>query len=102
MVDAISSILEAEKKADQILKENNEQVKKIILDAEDVSEKIKERAIVSFKLHKKSRIKEAEKNAEEEYTKVIEEGNIKISNMIKSAEKKESSIIETIVYKVLG
>ena len=97
MNEIISSILEAEKKAEEIVKMSAEKAKAIKQSADEEGEKIKNGAIAVFKLHRTAEIKSAEKRAASEYDAIIESGKGEIERIMKrSADKIEKFAEETV------
>ena len=74
MDEIIASILDAEKRAEEIVRQSAEKAKRIKEDADAESEKIKNGAVAVFKLRRTSAIKEAEKKADALYEEVITKG----------------------------
>ncbi len=93
----ISSILDAEKKADEITDLLTEKAKDIVLSAEEKAEKIRESAILSSKAQKKKAIFSANEKAEEEYIKKINEGEKIAQAIYDNAQKNIDKVAEEIV-----
>lgn len=74
MNEIIASILDAEKKAEEIVKLSVEKSKAIRQSADDDGEKIKNGAIAVFKLNRASALKDAERRATAEYDEIISVG----------------------------
>ena len=92
MNEIINSILEAEKKADEIVKTAQEQSKAIILSSEETAENVRTEAVKSVKEISKKKNAEAEKVALSEYEKVMAEGVKTAEKIKKDAEKKVGQV----------
>ena len=68
MVDTINCIIDAEKKAENIVAHANESAKAIILEGEREAEQIINTAIYSVKVSRLAKLKKATEKAEEKYT----------------------------------
>lgn len=97
MDNVISSILEAEKKADEIIASAAEKAKNIILEGESAAEKIRETAVWSFKAQKKGALLSAEKKASEEYNRIIETGKNKAQDVYTAAVKKSAKAADELI-----
>ncbi len=102
MKEIISSILEAEKIAEQLKIDAQEKAKQMILEADARSEKIREQAITSFKKTKKDSLAVAEIKATEIYDKKIEDGEKQAEALKKDAEKKVDIATQYIIKEILG
>ena len=74
MNEIIASILDAEKKAEEIVKNSIDKAKTIRQNADEEGEKIKNGTIAVFKLHRISALRDAEKRAAKEYDDIVESG----------------------------
>lgn len=101
MTDIISSILEAEKKADEIIKSASEKSKKVRAEGDAQAEKIMNTAIYVFKVSRAKKIQDAEKDADKRYAEIINKENCKTEFFIESAEKAAEAVSENLVKKVL-
>ncbi len=97
MNEVIASILDAEKKAEEIVKLSTEKAKTIRISAEEDGEKIKNGAVAVFKLHRAAAIKSAEKRAEEQYAAIIEEGERSAAEIAKQTAAETDYYAEQIV-----
>lgn len=102
MNEVIASILEAEKKADEIIKNSLNKSKKIREDADIQGEKIKNGAVAVFKLRRASVIREAEKKADAVYEETVREGEKAAVAAAHAAEAGADALSEQIVKDILG
>jgi len=102
MIDVISSILEAEKKADEILKTANAESKAKILSADEQAEKIKADAIADFKTERKETLKKADAEAEKQYADRIEKGKAEAKAICDKALLKTDKTADSIVKEIIG
>lgn len=102
MNDVISSILEAEKKADENILKAQEKAKIEIKNADSESERITSVAISTFKLKRKKALKKAEEDAEKKYNDIILEGDSKTTKIVEEAKPKVGEAIDAIVKEILG
>ena len=102
MNEVIASILDAEQKAEEIVKLSLENSKKIKQDADFEADKIKNSAVTVFKIHRSAVLKDAEKKAEELYEKTIEDGKSYAEKIFSDAEKKAEKISDEIVKDIIG
>ncbi len=100
MNEIISSILEAESRAETILLQSAENSKKIIADADVRSDEIKERAVSVFKMHRKSEIKKAELRAEKLYGEKLCDGEKAAEELVKEANLNLDAAAQFILSKV--
>lgn len=99
MVEIISSIIEAEEKADEKVKGANLTAREMKVSCDNACEKIRFDAIDEFKKHRSLSIKQAEKNAEAEYDRQIKLGEDKASVCTKRAKE---NLIDAVNYIVEG
>ncbi len=99
MQDIISSILDAEKKAEELLDNAYATAKAKRLEGESVAEAIRADAIDAFKLRRTEEIVKAEKNAAEEYDKVVQKGAVDSRGII---EKAQANLGKAADYIVIG
>lgn len=102
MNEVIASILDAEKKAEEIVKNSTEKSKKIRQTADEDGEKIKNGAVAVFKLHRTSALKDAEKKAAAEYDKITESGKAEADKIVGLAADKIDSLAEQVVKGITG
>lgn len=102
MNEVIASILDAEKKADEIVKQSVEKSKKIRQSADEEGEKIKNGAVAVFKLHRASALKNSEKQAAAEYDKIMESGKNDADKIVALSAEKVDSFAEQIVKEITG
>lgn len=102
MNEVIASILDAEKKAEEIVKSAVEKSKTIRENADLDGEKIKNGAVAVFKVHRASSIKDAERAADAEYTAVFNDGKEKAEEVIKTASEKIDDYAEDVVKGIIG
>lgn len=102
MQEVIASILDAENKADEILKTATEKSKEIKRTADDDGEKIKSGAIAVFKVHRASELNSAEKKADAEYESILAAGKSEAEKIAASTSKSIDKLAEEIVNKITG
>ena len=102
MNEIIASILDAEKKAEEIVKNSTEKAKAIKQSAEEEGEKMKNGAVAVFKLHRTAEIKDAEKRASKEYDAIIDDGKRRAEEIVKSAADKIDIYAEQVVKGITG
>ena len=102
MQEVIASILDAESKADEIIKNAAEKSKEIKRTADDDGEKIKSGAIAVFKVHRAAELNSAEKKADEEYQSILAEGVAEAENIAAKASKSVDKLAVEIVNKITG
>nr|MBO4518331.1 hypothetical protein [Clostridia bacterium] len=102
MNEVIASILDAEKKADEIVKSSLEKSKAVRQAADSDGEKIKNGAVAVFKLHRVSAIKEAEKKAASEYDKILEEGKSAADKILADSADKAEYFADKTVKNITG
>ncbi len=101
MVDTINCIIDAEKKADEIIFNANERAKGILLDGEKQSEQIRNTSIYSVKVSRSAKIKKAIEKAEEKYNQKIEEGKVFAQELYENASPKIDNVVKEIVEDIL-
>lgn len=74
MNEMINSILEAEKKAAEIVGDASEKSKAVMIRGEEDAERVKENAVGEFAEERKKTIAEAERKAESIYGDMLDEG----------------------------
>ena len=101
----LTAIIEAEKKAKEILDDGKKEYEKIILQGEEDIEKEKEDIKLKLKLRKEEKKQQAETDSKNLYEKLIEEKTSELNNQkleIKAkAEDLEKEIIKEILDKWL-
>ena len=102
MNEVIASILDAEKKADEIVKLSAEKSKSLRQTADFDGEKIKNGAVAVFKLHRVSAIKEAETKAASEYDKILAEGKSAADKILADSADKTDYFADKIVKNITG
>ena len=102
MNEVIASILDAEKKADEIVKISVDKSKAVKQAADSDGEKIKNGAVAVFKLHRASAIKEAEKKAQAEYDKILAEGKKSAEKILTDSADKTDYFADKIVKSITG
>ena len=102
MNEVIASILDAEKKADEIVKSSVEKSKAVKQSADFDGEKIKNGTVAVFKLHRASAIKEAEKQASLEYDKILSEGKASAEKILSDSADKTDYFADKIVKNITG
>ena len=101
MNEIISSILEAEKKADEIITSAGLQAKSLVIEAEKKADKIRNDAVNDFKAFRKESIENADKKADKVYAEEIEGGNKKAAEIGESVKGKIDSVSDDIVKKII-
>ncbi len=102
MIEVIASILDAEKKADEIVKSSVEKSKAVKQTADIDGEKIKNGTVAVFKLHRASALKEAEKRASVEYDKILAEGKTSAEKILSESADKIDYFADKIVKSITG
>ena len=102
MNEIIASILDAEKKAEEIVKNAAEKSKTIRANADIDGEKIKNGAVAVFKVHRASIIKDADCTEETEYDTVFNNGRAQAKEIIKTASAKADAFLEDVVKGIIG
>lgn len=97
MQEVIASILDAEKKAEEILKNAAEKARTIRHDADENGEKIKNGAVAVFKVHRASAYKTAESKSDDDYNAIIENGKGDADKIAESSINKINSYADEIV-----
>ena len=101
MLEVISSILDAEKKADAIIKQADDKSKSLILSAESQSEGIKSNTIKKFKAERTAKITDAEVLACTEYNSIIEQGNLQANELKDGVTDKVPSVVDFVVDSII-
>lgn len=102
MEEIITSILEAERFADDVVKNAASNAKNIMVYAENTADAIREKAIADFKAHRKEVLISAEQEAETLYNKRIAEGKASAEKLVKSVKDKKSAAAEKVLSKIIG
>ena len=102
MEEIITSILEAERRADDVVKNAVDNAKNILIYAENNADEIREKAVADFKAHRKEVLSAAEKEADELYLKKIAEGNAAAEKLVASVKDKKSAAAEKLLNKIIG
>lgn len=102
MNEIIASILDAEKKAEEIIKNSVENAKNIKSSADEEGEKIKNGAIAVFKVHRTAALKNAEQRAAQEYDSIVESGRLTAEEIVKSSADKIEIFAEQTVKDITG
>ena len=102
MNEIIGSILEAEKKADEMIKLAEEKARTGILEAGNKAEEIKKHAISVFKMHSKAIVKKAEEEAEKLFNDKIQAGKERAEKLVREASGEFDAAAEIIVREILG
>ena len=102
MNEIIASILDAEKRADEIVKLSAEKAKAIKQSAEEEGEKVKNSAVAVFRLHRAAELKAAEERAAAEYDAVISEGKSEAEILLKKSSEKTESYSDEILKGIIG
>ena len=102
MVDqVIGSILEAEARADEIVKEANFRAKADLSAADEQAENIRENAIDASKKLRKEKLKQAETAAQARYLELMKEGNAQAEAVKTAARPRIEESAENIAKKVV-
>ena len=102
MNEIIASILDAEKKAEEIVKNSTEKAKDIRQSADEEGEKIKNGAVAVFKLHRSAELRDAEKRALKEYENIVTKGQASAEQIIKKTANEIDVCAEQIVKDITG
>ena len=101
MKEIISSILDAEARAEEIVKLAQEKSKALLLEAETKAEEIKEKALADFKERKKAIMKGAEVEAQKKYDERIAKGEKSVKELKEQSQDKIEVVVENILKDVL-
>lgn len=101
MQQTISSILQAEAKAEQIKTEAEKQSALLLAECDQKVEDIKNGAIDVVKAYRKSERAKAEKAADDAYDKIVSDGEVKAKEIATSACAKLDSAACEIVKEIL-
>ena len=102
MNEVIASILDAEKKAEEIVKLSVEKSKSIRQSADEEGEKIKNGAIAVFKLNRASALKDAEKRANAEYDEIVSNGKKDAEKIKRNSADSTENFADSIVKEITG
>lgn len=102
MEEVITSILAAEQKADEIIKNAADDAKNILIYSENSADEIREKAVADFKVRRKAAIEKAEQNAEKQYLEKVEQGEKQAAELIRSVESKKNAAATSILSKIVG
>ena len=102
MNEVIASILDAEERAEEIIKLSSEKSALIRKSADEEAEKIKNGAVALFKLHRNSAIKDAENRALDEYNAIMESGKNEAEKIKTAASDKLDALADNIVKGIIG
>lgn len=103
MVDqVIGSILEAEEKADRIVKEASENAKTTMLAAEEAAERKKEETVTSFKTERKNALRLADEEAEKRYRDRLNAGGQEAESLKDAARSRVEKAADDIVGRIIG
>ncbi len=101
MQEVISSILQAEKKAEEILEKATQEAKAQRLSGDAEAEKIRAKAIDSFKAHRVSVLEKAESDAQAEYDKTVKQGKEQSAKRVGLARENLLKAADYLVDKVI-
>lgn len=102
MNETISSILAAEKVADEMIAAANEKAKQSVYDAEAEADKIRKAALEFCKEQKIANVKTIAKKAEEAYAATVKTGEAEAAELKKSVEGKIDAAAEKVVKGIIG
>lgn len=101
MNEVIASILDAEKRAEDIVKTASAKARDIKRDADEKGEKIKNSAVAVFKVHRSATVKDAENKADGVYAEIVENGK-RVAEELKSvSSSKTDTIAEEIAKSII-
>ncbi len=101
MNQLISSILDTEKKAEEIVKDAKTKAKELNLSSNAKAEEIKNKAVIDFKAYRVAELEKAEKTACEKYDEIIMAGNVKAEELIKQARGNSVKVADKIVEGII-
>lgn len=101
MLEVISSILDAEKQADLIVKQAEEKSKALLLSSESKAEDIKADAIQSFKTEREEKTRDAEIRAQAEYNKIVNDGNDLAQQLKERVSDKVASAVDFVINNII-
>ena len=102
MKEVISSILEAEARAESIIKDAADKAKKIIVSGEEKAEEIRSAAIEDFKAKRKADIAVAENIAAEKYAAAVEKGEKQAEELLVSVSGKIEDTADYVLKEIVG
>ena len=102
MKEVITSILEAESKAEEIVKTAQDKSKELLLKGETEADELKEKTIAFVKAKRKDVLKGAEVEANKNYNARISQGEKKAEELINTAQDKIDAVAENIVKEIIG
>lgn len=101
MLEVISSILDAEKQADLIVKQAEEKSKALLLSSESKAEDIKADAIQSFKTEREEKTRDTEIRAQAEYNKIVNDGNDLAQQLKARVSDKVASAVDFVINNII-
>lgn len=101
MQEVISSILQAEKKAEEIIEKATLDAKAQRLSGDAEAEKIRNQAIDSFKAHRVSVLQKAEQDAETAYNDAVKKGKDQSAQKVELAKSNLIKAADYLVDKVI-
>lgn len=102
MKDVISSVIEAENKADCIIKAAVEKAKALRNQGDGEAESIKQSAIGVEKLLRAKKMREAQNNAEKEFEKIVAAAQSNTESLRVSSLKNQDKAVELIITRVFN
>ena len=101
MNEIISSILEAEKKADEMINQAQAEARALKLYSDKMAEEIKVKTVQEFKTLRVIELEKAEKTAEEKYNEIIKVGEEKANAIIIEAKDNLIKVADKIVEGII-
>ncbi len=101
MNEVISSILEAEKKAEETIIKAQTEARALKISSDKSAEEIKEKAIEDFKLLRLKELEKAEDVACVEYDKIIKAGEEKANALVEEAKVNLVKVADKIVEGII-
>ena len=102
MNEIIASILEAEKRSEEIIKNAQLKAKAIRQNADEDSDKVKNNAVALFKVHRSAVLKDAEKKAADVYAEKIAEGTQYAEDLKNRSSDKINRFADEIAKEILS
>ena len=102
MNEVIGTILEAEKRAEEIVRAAEEKAKTILAEGEREAEQLNEDAKRSFLAYREETIAAAEQSADERYRAILEQGKGEADALRASCRPRTAKAAHDVVRKVFG
>ena len=101
MNEVISSIIETEKKADEMINQAQADARALKLSSDKTAEEIKFQAVQDFKALRATELEKADKMAEEKYNEIIKLGEERANTLICEAKENLIKVADKIVEGII-